>query len=107
MDQQTILLTILGMAAVTYLPRVVPALFFASRPMPEVLRRFLSVVPPAVLGALLAQSVLLEKGALHLSLDNAFLWASALTCLLAWRTKGFFGPVLAGLCFVALWRAIF
>lgn len=106
MDQTTILLTILGMAAVTYLPRVVPALFFATRPMPEALRRFLCVVPPAVLGALLAQSVLLEKGDLRLGADNAFLWAGLLTCLLAWRTKGFFGPVLAGLLFVAAWRAL-
>ncbi|MFZ5428501.1 MAG: AzlD domain-containing protein [Thermodesulfobacteriota bacterium] len=101
MDQKTIFLTILGMLAVTYLPRVVPALFFASRPMPEALRRFLSVVPPAVLGALLAQSVLLEGGRPRLDADNVFLWAALLTGFLAWRFKGFFGPVLAGMALVA------
>ena len=101
MDQGTIFLTILGMMAVTYIPRLVPALFFASRPMPEPLRRFLSVVPPAVLGALLAQSVLLDGGRLHLSADNVFFWAALLTGFLAWRFKGFFGPVLAGMALVA------
>ncbi|WP_243361957.1 AzlD domain-containing protein [Fundidesulfovibrio terrae] len=104
MDQTTIFLTIVGMAAVTYVPRVLPALLFASRPMPEPLRRFLSVVPPAVLGALLAQSVLLEGGRLRFGPDNVFLWASLLTGILAWRTKGFFGPVLAGMGLVAASR---
>ena len=104
MDQTTIFLTIVGMAAVTYVPRVIPALFFASRPMPEPLRRFLSVVPPAVLGALLAQSVLLEGGRLRFTADNCFFWASLLTGVLAWRTKGFFGPVLAGMALVAASR---
>lgn len=92
------------MAAVTYVPRVIPALFFASRTMPEPLRRFLSVVPPAVLGALLAQSVLLEGGRPRFTADNCFLWAALLTGVLAWRTKGFFGPVLAGMAMVAASR---
>ncbi len=107
MDQKTIFLTILGMMAVTYLPRLIPALFFASRPMPEALRRFLSVVPPAVLGALLVQSVLLEGGRLHLDVDNIFFWAALLTGFLAWRFKGFFGPVLAGMALVAGARLLF
>jgi branched-subunit amino acid transport protein len=104
MDQTTIFLTIVGMAAVTYVPRVIPALLFSSRAMPEPLRRFLAVVPPAVLGALLAQSVLLEGGRLRFTADNSFFWASLLTGVLAWRTKGFFGPVLAGMALVATSR---
>lgn len=104
MDQTSIFLTILGMALVTYLPRLIPALFFASRPMPEALRRFLAVVPPAVLGALLVQSVLLEAGRIRFTADNNFLWAALLTGFLAWRTKGFFGPVLAGMALVAAFR---
>ena len=104
MSQSAIFLTIAGMALVTYLPRLIPALFFASRPMPEVLRRFLSMVPPAVLGALLAQSVLLDKGLFHWSADNVFFWAALLTGILAWRFKGFFGPVLAGMGLTALVR---
>ena len=104
MDQQTLFLTILGMAGVTALPRMLPALLFASRPLPLWLRRWLSVVPAAVLGALLAQSVLLRGGAFDPGLGNPFLWGALLTGLLAWRTRGFFGPVLAGMALVALWR---
>lgn len=104
MSQSAIFLTIVGMAVVTYLPRLIPALFFASRPMPEYLRRFLSMVPPAVLGALLTQSVLLEGGRPRMHADNLFFWAALLTGFLAWRFKGFFGPVLAGMGLTALVR---
>lgn len=104
MDQQTLFLIILGMAGVTYLPRMLPAMLFASRPLPIWLRRWLSVVPPAVLGALLAQSVLLRGGVFDARGDNPFLWGALLTGALTWRTRGFFGPVLAGMALVVLWR---
>ena len=104
MNQTTIFLTILGMTAVTYLSRLLPALFFADRGMPSWLRRFLAVVPPAVLGALLCQSVFLADGSLNLMPGNLFAWAALLTAILAWRTKGFFGPVAAGMALVALVR---
>jgi branched-subunit amino acid transport protein len=104
MDQSRILLTIAGMAAVTYLPRLIPALFFAARSMPAWLRRFLAVVPPAVLGALLSQSVLLAGGNIRFTLENSFLWGALLTGFLAWRTRGFFGPVAAGMVLVAVFR---
>lgn len=107
MDQNPVLTAIFGMALATYLPRLLPALIFASRPLPVWLARFLAVVPPAVLGALLAQSVFLDEGGLRLDASNLFFWAALLTALLAWRTRGFFGPVLAGLALVALVRHFF
>jgi len=106
MTQTAIFFTILGMMAVTYAPRLIPALFFANRSMPARLRRFLAVVPPAVLGALLCQSVFLDTGALRFTPDNLFLWGALITALLAWRTKGFFGPVAAGMAVVALLRLV-
>ena len=106
MSQAAIFATILGMMAVTYAARLIPALFFADRAMPGWLRRFLAVVPPAVLGALLCQSVFLEGGALRFTADNFFLWGTLITAFLAWRTKGFFGPVAAGMALVALLRLI-
>lgn len=107
MDQTEVLLTILGMALVTGLPRVLPALCFAGRRLPPALAVWLSLVPAAVLGALLAQSVLLRDGRIAASPDNLFLWGAALTFTLAWRTRGFFGPVLAGVGLVALGRWYF
>jgi branched-subunit amino acid transport protein len=100
-------LVIVGMAAVTYLPRLVPALFFASRKLPEALERFLSFVPTAVLAALLAPSLFVTDGAVRLDLaGNVFLWAAVPAFLVAWRFKSFFGAVVVGMATVALARLL-
>ncbi len=101
MNQQTILLTILGMAIVTYLPRLVPAWLLSSRTLHPVMTRFLSFVPTAVLSALLVPSLVLVNGQLNGSPQNIFLWAAIPTLLVAWRTRSFFGAVATGLVLVA------
>ncbi len=98
-------LIIVGMAAVTYLPRLIPALFFASRNLPSSLERFLSFVPTAVLAALLAPSILVSEGSVRLALsENVFLWASVPAFIMAWRFKSFFGAVVVGMATVAFAR---
>ena len=47
------LLLILGMAAVTYIPRAAPFLLLRTADFPPFLRRFLNVLPVCALGALL------------------------------------------------------
>jgi branched-subunit amino acid transport protein len=47
------LLLILGMAAVTYLPRLLPMAFLPRKKLPKRLRHFLSCIPFAALGALI------------------------------------------------------
>ncbi|ATH94963.1 branched-chain amino acid transporter [Bacillus glycinifermentans] len=57
---------ILGMAAVTYLPRVIPLVAFESLKLPRFLERVLKNVPYAVLGALIFPGVfLVQSGALY------------------------------------------
>ena len=48
-----ILLVIIGMMAVTYLPRLIPFLAFSQGKLPESVRVFLSYIPYAALGALI------------------------------------------------------
>ena len=45
--------TILGMAAVTYIPRLMPFLFLGGREIPARLDAFLKCIPLAALGALI------------------------------------------------------
>lgn len=98
-------LILVGMAAVTYLPRLIPALFFSSRRLPVALERFLSFVPTAVLAALLAPSILVLDGRVQLDIsENIFLWASIPAFIVAWRFKSFFGAVVVGMATVALAR---
>ena len=101
-------LIILGMAVVTYIPRVTPLLLLSSRNLNPHLMRWLEMVPPAVLAALLAPELLLRtqagEKALFLSLDNFFLLAALPTFVVGWITRSFFGTVAFGMGMVALLR---
>lgn len=104
MDQKVVFLTILGMLAVTYIPRALPMVALASRTLPESVVRWLSYVPVSVLSAMLFPSLLLKDGGFDLSASNYFLWAAVPAFILAWRTKSFFGTVALGMGLVAAGR---
>ncbi|MBC15516.1 MAG: branched-chain amino acid ABC transporter [Desulfovibrio sp.] len=104
MEEQIVLLTIVGMTLVTYIPRFVPVLALASRTLPEPLIRWLSYVPTAVLSAMLVPSLLLKDASFDFSMENYFLWAAIPAFILAWRTKSFFGTVALGMGLVAAGR---
>ena len=101
-----IYLTIAGMALVTYLPRVAPVWFLASRSLPPVVVAWLRYVPPAVLAAMLFPSVLAPQGTLNPGWDNLYLWAALPTLFVAWKTRSLFGAVLTGMVLVALARLV-
>ncbi len=48
---------ILGMMLVTYLPRLLPLVALAQRPLHPLLRRFLRCIPYAALGALIIRGI--------------------------------------------------
>ncbi len=56
-----ILLLIVGMALVTYLPRLIPAMFLGRVQFPAWFERWLKSIPYAALGALIFPGVLLVK----------------------------------------------
>lgn len=51
-------LLVIGMAIVTYLPRMVPLVILQEVKLPNFLKRFLEFVPYAVLGALIFPSII-------------------------------------------------
>jgi len=55
----SVLLVILGMALVTYIPRLLPALFLNRIKFPDWFRKWLQSIPYAALGALIFPGVLL------------------------------------------------
>jgi branched-subunit amino acid transport protein len=106
MDQTRIFLTILGMALVTYLPRLLPVWILATRKLPDVVITWLRYVPAAVLSALLLPAILVEGSHLHLAWDNLYLLAFFPTLLVAWKTRSLFGAVVVGMLLVALARLV-
>ena len=104
MDEKLVFLTICGMGAVTYLPRLLPMLLLSDRKLSPWIARWLSFVPATVLAALLAPGLLCREGGLTLKMDNLFLLAAIPTFIVAWRFKSFFGTVATGMAVVALAR---
>ncbi|MDL2306864.1 AzlD domain-containing protein [Desulfovibrio sp. OttesenSCG-928-C06] len=103
------LLLILGMCLVTFIPRFLPMLLLSSRSLNPQLERWLKLVPPAVLAALLAPELLTSKGGaegarLFISPDNMMLLASIPCFITAWITKSFFGTIVVGMAALALLR---
>ena len=104
MDQNLFFLTILGMALVTYLPRLLPAWLLSSRQLPPLVIAWLRYVPAAVLAALLAPGILLDGKVMNLAPTNLYLLAFFPTLLVAWKTRSLFGAVMVGMILVALGR---
>jgi branched-subunit amino acid transport protein len=104
MDQTEIFLTICGMAAVTCLPRIVPALLLSGRRLSPWIARWLSFVPATVLAALLAPGLLCPEQKLAISFDNIFLLAAIPTFAAAFFLRNFFATVAVGMALVALAR---
>jgi branched-subunit amino acid transport protein len=102
---------ILGMALVTYAPRALPLLLLSSRDLNPSMERWLSLIPPAVLAALLAPELLLDKNAegarLFVAPENIMLLAALPAFLVAWSTRSFMGTVLTGIAAVACGRWLF
>lgn len=106
MAETTVLMTLLGMAVVTYLPRLIPAWFLRGRELPPFLVTWLSYVPVAVLAALLLPSLLIDEGQINLSFNNLYLWAAIPAGFVAWKKKSMFGTVIVGMLIVAIIRFV-
>ena len=65
--------------------------------LPPLLRRALRYVPAAVLTAIWAPELMLQKGVLSLALGNERLLAGIVAVAIAWRFRVTFGTILAGL----------
>jgi branched-subunit amino acid transport protein len=90
---------LLGMGAVTYLPRVLPLVLLAERNLPQGFRDWLSLIPVAILAALLAPALVVDSSSQSLSLGKAELFAAIPTLLLALRTRSLGTPVIFGMAF--------
>jgi len=106
MAETYILITLIGMAFVTYLPRLIPAWVLRDKQLPAFLIAWLRYVPVAVLAALLLPSLLIENNQINFSASNLYLWAAIPAGWVAWKKKSLFGTVIVGMLVVAVVRWI-
>jgi len=106
MDQETVFLTILGMALVTYVPRLLPIWLLSSRRLPRLAVAWLRYVPVAALAAMLAPELFVDDGGINLGPNNLFLWAALPAFIVAWRRRSLFSTVAVGMAVVAAARLV-
>lgn len=90
-------LALLGMGIVTLALRCSFLLLSDRIRLPALLRRALPFVPAAVLTAVWAPELLLQKGVVYLSLHNERLLAGATAIAVAWRWRLTFVTITSGL----------
>ncbi len=101
-----VFLIFVGMGLVTYIPRYLPLALFTRIQVPEIVNRWLSYVPVAILAALLAPGVLMDGPNLFVSYNNPFFVAAIPTFLVAVLTKSMGITVLAGMILVIGLRSL-
>ena len=99
-------LLIFFMMVVTFGVRY-PVLAFVGRVnLSQWLRRALKFVPVAVLSALSAPIVLISDGHMNISINNAYLGASIVAILVAWRTRHLLLTIVVGMVVYVVWRLV-
>lgn len=104
--QQAILLTIIGMAAVNFAIRFTPIAILSRVELPRPVLRWLSFIPVAVMGSLVASEVLTPHGVWQPPLTNPGVYASILSALTFRFTRSFLGATLAGMVSYVALRAV-
>jgi branched-subunit amino acid transport protein len=70
---------------------------FGKFEVPELIRKALHYVPPAVLSAIIFPELFLRAGALNITLDNYRLLAGVVAVLVAWFSKNTLITIIAGM----------
>ena len=100
-------LAILGMTALTFGQRASFLMLPERVQLPAALRRALRYVPAAVLTAIWAPELMLQKGVLDLAPGNERLLAGIVAIAVAWRYRVTFGTIVAGLAALHFFDWIF
>jgi branched-subunit amino acid transport protein len=91
-----ILLLILGMSAVTFLPRFLPMALVSRLTIPDRAKAFLEFVPVAVLSALVFPAIFVADGG-GVGVESRLLLAAIPVFLFAWKMKNLWGSVVLGM----------
>lgn len=97
-------LLILGMTAVTFLPRVLPMALANRLNLPKTVVQALNYVPIAVLTIIVVQSTLYTKGNLNLDWNNPYLWAVLTSAVIVKLQNKLLLSIVAGLVVYAILR---
>jgi branched-subunit amino acid transport protein len=97
MTIRSYLLLMLAMGAVTYLPRMIPLVLLSRQRLPLWFSQWLELIPPAILSALIAPTLLTNASPRSLAVGKMELLAAVPTFYCAVRTRSLAATVLVGM----------
>jgi branched-subunit amino acid transport protein len=92
-----ILPIIIGMGAVTYIPRWLPLFLLSKRRLPPWLIQWLDFIPAAILSALILPSLVTTGEPRFLTFHKIDFWVAIPTLAFALKTRSFAGTVIWGM----------
>lgn len=93
----------IGMAVVTFLPRVLPILLLNDREVSADLRKWLSFIPVAIFSALVFSDIFFWNEAFNARpFENLKLLPSLIVFFVAYKTKKLFVSVIVGIIAISL-----
>jgi branched-subunit amino acid transport protein len=90
-------LTIVAAGVLTFLTRLSFIVLLGRWQPPEILRRALRYVPPAVLSAIIFPELMMQNGQMAWTLNNPRLLAGLVAGLVGWGTRNVFLTIAAGM----------
>lgn len=102
MSNEEIYICIIGMAIVSYIPRVAPFILLGNRKMPHAFELWLKYVPTSVFGALIFVSIFQTDSGIDVSFSNIGMLAAIPVLIVAAKTHSLPYSIIAGLVFYGL-----
>lgn len=94
---------ILGMALVTYLPRVLPMLVLSNRSIPENISKWMSFIPVSIFAALIFSDIFFWESQFTIDpIKNIKLIPSVLVFFIAYKTKNLLWSMAFGILAISL-----
>ena len=97
MELEMYMLMLLGMGAVTYIPRWLPMFFLSGKNLPQWFIDWLDLIPVAILSALLLPELVVSGTPRHLEILQPKMIVAVPTLLFALRTRSLAGTVVVGM----------
>ncbi|RKD30015.1 AzlD domain-containing protein [Thermohalobacter berrensis] len=95
----SLFLLVIGMAIVTYIPRVIPMALLSSTEPPPFLKRFLSFIPYTVLSALIFPEILFSTGNV-----KSAVFGGLIAIILAFLNANLLLVIISGIFGVLFWQ---
>lgn len=88
---------IIGMAVVTYLPRMIPMVMAVRKEFPEIVKEWLKYIPVSIFSSLVFPEVFKGKTGLELSINNPQVIASLICFFTVYKTRSLGATVIVGI----------